>query len=81
MTQTSKIAGALIIAWIVFITTRGELPAYLWMLGIGSGSCSGSTCCNTSSGGGSGGGGVLGGSFPVNLTLGGSGGGNTGTPV
>lgn len=35
MTQTSKIAGTFIIAWIVFITTRGELPAYLSLLGIG----------------------------------------------
>jgi hypothetical protein len=29
MSQTSIIAGALIVAYMVFITVRGELPAYL----------------------------------------------------
>lgn len=48
MTQTSKIAGALIIAWIVFITTRGKLPDYLAMLGIGSGN-NASGCASASS--------------------------------
>jgi hypothetical protein len=34
MNQTSVIAAALVIGFIVFITTRGELPAYLAVLGI-----------------------------------------------
>lgn len=34
MDQTSIIAAALIVGFIVFITTRGELPAYLKVVGI-----------------------------------------------
>jgi hypothetical protein len=37
MNQTSIIAGALVIGFIVFITVRGELPQYLGVFGIGSG--------------------------------------------
>lgn len=37
MSQTSAIAGALILAYIVFITVRGELTGYLQDLGIVSG--------------------------------------------
>lgn len=37
MNQTSIIAGALIVAFIVFITVRGELPCYLKVLGISTG--------------------------------------------
>lgn len=39
MNQTSAIAGSLIIAFIVFITVRGELPCYLGVLGISNNSC------------------------------------------
>jgi hypothetical protein len=34
MNQTSTIAAALIVGFIVFITTRGELPDYLKVIGI-----------------------------------------------
>jgi len=34
MNQTSIIAAALIVGFIVFITTRGELPKYLAVLGL-----------------------------------------------
>jgi hypothetical protein len=34
MNQTSIIAAALIVGFIVFITTRGELPKYLAVMGI-----------------------------------------------
>jgi len=34
MNQTSIIAAAIVIGFIVFITTRGELPDYLKVLGI-----------------------------------------------
>jgi len=34
MNQTSIIAGTLIIAFIVFVTIRGELPSYLKVLGL-----------------------------------------------
>lgn len=34
MPQTSTIAAALIIGFIVFITVRGELPKYLTILGL-----------------------------------------------
>lgn len=37
MNQTSIIAGALIVAFIVFVTVRGELPCYLKVLGISTG--------------------------------------------
>lgn len=35
MSQSSVIAGALVLAFVVFITVRGELPGYLGVLGIG----------------------------------------------
>jgi len=34
MSQTSIIAAALIAGFIVFITTRGELPKYLAVIGL-----------------------------------------------
>lgn len=34
MSQTSIIAAALIVGFIVFVTTRGELPKYLATIGI-----------------------------------------------
>lgn len=34
MSQTSIMAGALIVGFIVFITVKGELPAYLKVIGI-----------------------------------------------
>ena len=34
MSQTSIIAGVLVLGFIVFITTKGELPMYLAVLGI-----------------------------------------------
>lgn len=34
MSQTSIIAGVLVLGFIVFITTKGELPKYLAVLGI-----------------------------------------------
>jgi hypothetical protein len=34
MSQTSAIAGALIIAFIVFVTVRGELTGYFKVLGL-----------------------------------------------
>lgn len=39
--QTSIIAAALVIAWVVFITVRGELQGYMAILGIGSGAPAG----------------------------------------
>lgn len=36
MSQSSTIAFALIVGFIVFITVRGELPKYLGVLGLGS---------------------------------------------
>ncbi len=36
MPQSSTIAFALIVGFIVFITVRGELPKYLGVLGLGS---------------------------------------------
>lgn len=39
MNNTSTIAFSLIIGFIVFITVRGELPAYLCVLGIGGNNC------------------------------------------
>lgn len=38
MPQTSSIAAALIVGFIVFITVRGELSKYIAVLGIGTGS-------------------------------------------
>jgi hypothetical protein len=34
MDQTSIIAAALIVGFIVYITAKGELPAYLGIIGI-----------------------------------------------
>jgi hypothetical protein len=36
MPQTSTIAFALIIGFIVYITVRGQLPGYLGVIGLGS---------------------------------------------
>lgn len=36
MPQTSTIAFALIVGFIVFVTVRGELPTYLGVIGLGS---------------------------------------------
>lgn len=41
MPQTSTIAFALIVGFIVFVTVRGELPQYLCVVGIGSNCSSG----------------------------------------
>lgn len=57
MSQTSIIAAGLVVAWLVFVTVRNELPCYLQVLGISSsgGSCpsgtapSGTTPSNTAS--------------------------------
>jgi hypothetical protein len=46
MSQTSIIAGALVIAYIVYVTVKGELPAYLSMLGIGGSCASTPSGCN-----------------------------------
>jgi hypothetical protein len=43
MSQTSIIAGALIVAFIVFITVRGDLPGYLQVLGVAGGGLVAST--------------------------------------
>jgi len=37
VSQTSIIAGALVIGFIVFVTVKGELPKYLGVIGIGPG--------------------------------------------
>jgi hypothetical protein len=37
VSQTSIIAGALIVAFIVFVTVRGDLPGYLEVLGVAGG--------------------------------------------
>lgn len=34
MSQTSIIAGALLVGFIVFVTTRGELQKYLAVIGL-----------------------------------------------
>lgn len=72
MTQTSKIAGALIIAWIVFITTRGKLPDYLSMLGLSAGN--NASGCLTASGSG-----IV--NKATNLLSGGTSGSTPSTPV
>jgi hypothetical protein len=41
--QTSVIAAAMVIAWVIFITVRGELQGYLKVLGIGSGAAAPAT--------------------------------------
>lgn len=43
MNQNSIIAFSLIVGFIVFITVRGELPAYLAVLGLGAGATSGTS--------------------------------------
>lgn len=35
LNQSSAMFGALVIAFIVYITVRGQIPAYLAVLGIG----------------------------------------------
>lgn len=37
LSQTSVIAGGLVVAFIVFVTVNQELPCYLQVLGIGTG--------------------------------------------
>jgi hypothetical protein len=54
MSQTSIIAGALVVAFVVFVTSRQELPAYLFVLGIGS-NCSSAKCCSAAASGTTGG--------------------------
>lgn len=49
MSQTSIIAGAFIVAFVVFITVRGELPCYLEVLGISSGGTCQSPAMNAGS--------------------------------
>jgi hypothetical protein len=49
MSQTSIIAGALVIAYIVYITVKSELPAYLAMLGIGGSTASTPSGCTVGS--------------------------------
>lgn len=34
--MTSRIAGALVLAFIIFVVVRGELPSYLGVLGLNS---------------------------------------------
>jgi hypothetical protein len=34
VSQTSVIVFALLVGFVVFITVRGELPVYLWVLGL-----------------------------------------------
>lgn len=53
MPNTSTIAFALIVGYIVFITVRGELPVYLGVIGFGPDK--NNTCANTNPTGGSGG--------------------------
>jgi hypothetical protein len=66
MSQTSIIAGGLLLAYFIFITVRGELPCYLQVLGVstdaqcpqgnvtaGNQICSGSSTVSTSNSTGS----------------------------
>jgi hypothetical protein len=39
LSQSSAIAAGIIIAFVVFVTVRGELPCYLAILGIASAGC------------------------------------------
>lgn len=39
LSQSSAVAAALIVAFIVFVTVRGELPCYLEVMGIASTGC------------------------------------------
>ena len=50
MPQSSTIAFALIVGFIVFITVRGELPKYLGVLGLGSQAVSGPSQTTSTSG-------------------------------
>lgn len=50
MPQSSTIAFALIVGFIVFITVRGELPKYLGVLGLGSQAVSGASSNGTTLG-------------------------------
>lgn len=50
MSQSSTIAFALIVGFIVFITVRGELPKYLGVLGLGSQAVSGTPSNGTTNG-------------------------------
>jgi hypothetical protein len=47
MPQTSTIAFALILGFIVFITVRGELPKYLAVIGLNTNSAANATQNNT----------------------------------
>jgi len=68
LSQTSIIAASLVIAFVVFITVRGELPAYLSIFGVGSGS---------TPAGSSGSAGVTSGGPGINLVISGGGGGGS----
>ena len=56
--HTSHIAAALLIAWVIFVISRGELPLYMGILGIGGRNINASHC-------GGGGGGVIPNIFPT----------------
>ena len=45
MSQTSLVLGALVVAFIVYVTSKGQLPGYLYVLGLSSSVPSG---CNAS---------------------------------
>ena len=51
MPQSSTIAFALIVGFVVFITVRGELPKYLGVLGLGSQAVSGPSQTSSTSNG------------------------------
>ena len=51
MNQTSAIAASLIVAWLIFITVRGELPVYIGILN-GNGPKCDSSAGSSSSGAG-----------------------------
>ena len=42
--HTGHIAAALLIAWVIFVISRGELPVYLAILGIGGKDLTASQC-------------------------------------
>jgi hypothetical protein len=46
MSQTSVIFGALLVGFVVYVTSRGQLPAYLAVLGFGGSSSNASTSSN-----------------------------------
>ena len=79
MNQSSVIGAALIVAYVIFVITKGELPCYLAVLGISTPSgcpqnlqppgCGGSSTTTTTGGGGTGIG------ININPILGGGGGG------